>query len=44
MQRLKAVAKAKTMGISNWSVERLSEANNYAQKHGLTTLSAYVSF
>jgi aryl-alcohol dehydrogenase-like predicted oxidoreductase len=40
MQGVKAIVKAKAIGVSNWSIERLREANNYAQKHGLTTFSA----
>jgi aryl-alcohol dehydrogenase-like predicted oxidoreductase len=40
MQEVKTLSNAKAIGVSNWSIKRLIEANHYAKRHGFTTFTA----
>jgi aryl-alcohol dehydrogenase-like predicted oxidoreductase len=39
MQEVKTLSNARSIGVSNWSLGRLMEANNYALIHGFTKFS-----
>jgi aryl-alcohol dehydrogenase-like predicted oxidoreductase len=40
MQEVKMLSNARAIGVSNWSIERLKEANRYAGIHNLTPFTA----